>query len=428
MQRVQVELAPEGRVGLGLRDVNVCRQIVAPLLLVVGAAAAPGLIIAQRPAPEPRGWAAYTRAFDTYADSDRVVGSAVVIVRAGRIVAHHEHGWQDQAAGERVTERTIFHWGSITKTLTAIAILQLRDRKLLSLGDPITRWVPELRHVHDPFGSVDTITIAMLLSHAAGFQNPTWPYKRGLPWEPFEPTTWEQLVAMMPYQEVLFPPGSRYSYSNPGFIYLGRVIEAITDDPWEVYVQKNILTPLGLTHSYFGTTPHHLAADRSNNYTVTRDSAGDDSLVTNGRDFDPGITMPNGGWNAPLSDLATYATFLVGARPGDTATERRYDMVLSRSTLLEMWRPRYVTAAAGERDSTEHIALSFFTLDRNGTTFVGHTGAQAGFRAFLYVNPRTREAVIAAFNTQNNARPDASSTGFDAIRDAGVDLISGAGQ
>src|SRR5439155_22667056 len=141
---------------------------------------------------------------------------------------------------------------------------------------------------------------------------------------------WEQLVAMMPYQEVLFAPGSRYSYSNPGFIYLARIIEQITGDPWETYVQKNILTPLGLTRSYFGVTPYHLAAARSNNYTVTKDSAGRVSVVANGRDFDPGVTIPNGGWNAPLGDLARYLAFLGNASPGYA--------VLGHGSLEEMWR------------------------------------------------------------------------------------------
>ena len=108
---------------------------------------------------------------------------------------------------------------------------------------------------------MDAITLRMLMSHSAGFQDPTWPYKQGKAWEPFEPTTWNQLVAMMPYQEVSFPPGSRYSYSNPGFIYLARVIEQISGDPWEVYVQKNIFNPLGMTRSYFASTPYYLAAE-----------------------------------------------------------------------------------------------------------------------------------------------------------------------
>ncbi len=124
--------------------------------------------------------------------------------------------------------------------------MQLRDRGKLSLDDRIVRWVPELRTMHDPYGMMDSITIRMLLSHTAGFQNGTWPYGNDKPWEPFEPTTWNQLVAMMPYQELLFRPGSRYGYSNPAFIYLARVIEQVTGDPWDAYVQKNIFAPLEL--------------------------------------------------------------------------------------------------------------------------------------------------------------------------------------
>jgi len=191
----------------------------------------------------PAQWAAFTRTFDTYADSDHIVGASVAILRDGRIIAHHEHGMADRARGVPVTEQTIFHYASITKTLTAIAIMQLRDRGLLSLEDPVVRYVPELRRVHDAFGSIDSVTLRMLLSHASGFQNGTWPYSDGKPWQPFEPTEWAQLVAMMPYQELSFKPGSRYSYSNPGYIYLARVIEHFTGDPWETYIQKNVFAP-----------------------------------------------------------------------------------------------------------------------------------------------------------------------------------------
>jgi len=72
---------------------------------------------------------------------------------------------------------------------------------------------------------------------------------------------------MMPYQEVAFEPGSKFQYSNPAFIYLARVIEAVSGDPYQVYVQKNILLPLGMTYAYFNVTPYHLAGYRSNRYT-----------------------------------------------------------------------------------------------------------------------------------------------------------------
>ena len=359
-----------------------------------------------------QGWASFTRDFDAYVDHDQVVGAGVVLVRHGQIVAHHERGWQDRDAREPVTERTIYHWGSITKTLTAVALMQLRDRGRVSLDDPITRWVPELRRVRDPYGSIDSVTIGLLLSHAGGFQNPTWPYTNGKAWQPFEPTSWDQLVAMMPYQELLFRPGSRFGYSNPGFLYVARVIESISGDPWETYVQKNILTPLGLTRSYFGVTPYHLARDRSNNYTVT--GAG---VVANGREFDPGITIPNGGWNAPMGDLAAYAGFLA-----DSAST-----VLRHATLEEMWRPRYPTVAPGVVDEEEaygdSVGVSFFIVRRGGAPFVGHMGSQAGFRGFLYLNPRTGDAVIANFNTRNDVRPEDSMRGLIVVRNAALDLI-----
>ena len=79
-------------------------------------------------AQAPTNWPAFTRAFQAYVDSDRVVGASVVFVRDGRVAARYDAGMQDRAAGVRVDSQTIYHWGSITKSLTAISIMQLRDR------------------------------------------------------------------------------------------------------------------------------------------------------------------------------------------------------------------------------------------------------------------------------------------------------------
>lgn len=354
-------------------------------------------LAAQSPVPSAA-WADFTRTFNTEAGKGRVVGGSAVLVRDGRIIARHDFGLADRTRGQRVDERTLFHYGSITKTLTAIAILQLRDRGKLSLDDKIIRWLPELRQVHDPYGAIDSITIRMLLSHSAGFQGPTWPYTRGRPWEPFEPATWAQLVAMMPYQELHFRPGSRYGYSNPAYIYLARIVEQLTGDPWAVYVQKNIFSPLGLTRSYFGVTPYYLAEDRSNNYSLVRDPESGEQVRENGREFDPGVTIPNSGWNAPLSDLATYAAFLTGSTGGDPDLARLHDAVLSRATLQEMWQP---VLPVGETGPNQDMGLGFFLWKDGRNTFIGHTGSQAGFRAFLWINPANSTAVIAVINTDN---------------------------
>jgi CubicO group peptidase (beta-lactamase class C family) len=369
----------------------------------------------------PGEWSAFVGAFDAYAREDGVVGGRVTVVRGGQILAEHAYGVGDRERGTPPEARAVYHWASITKTLTAIAIMQLRDRGRLTLDDPITRYVPELRQVHDSFGSMDAVTLRMLLSHSAGFQNPTWPYREGRPWEPFEPTRWEQLVAMLPYQEIGFPPGSRFGYSNPAFIYLARAVEQLTGDPWAVYVQKNIWTPLGMTRSFVGTSPYHLAALRAPSYTV-HDDSGTVHTDANPREFDPGITIPNSGWNAPIGDLVTYIAFLTHADGGDTSVTRRYDGVLRHATLEEMWRPVVPLVAGGSLD--EAFGLSFYLYRRGGTTVVGHTGEQSGFRSFIYFDPRTALGVVGVVNTTNEARPDASNQGWDALTHRAVTLVA----
>ena len=341
----------------------------------------------EQPAEAQRGWTDVTRRFDAFVKAAGVVGGSAVLVRDGSIVARHHHGFADRAARRRAGDSTIYHWASVTKTLTAIAVLQLRDRGLLSLDDPITRWVPELREIHDPEGATDRITLRMLLSHSSGFQAPTWPWDRGEAWEPFEPAAWSQLVAMMPYQRLEFAPGTRYGYSNPGYIYLARAIERISGDPWTVYVQKHLWTPLGMHRSYVGSTPPYLAAHRSHGYR-----ARGDSVTDLGADFDPGVTIPNSGWNAPVTDVARYLAFLTAAA-GD-------DRILARRTLKEMWAPAAPTGAA--LPELAHAGLGFFSLERGGRRIVGHTGDQAGYRSWVYFDPAASSGVVLVFNTSND--------------------------
>lgn len=378
------------------------------------------LLPASLNAQAPAGWDAFAAQFREYVAEDGVVGASVVLLHDGAVQARADVGFADAAAGTRVAEHTLWHWGSITKTLTALAVMQLRDRGRLTLADPVTRYLPELRQVHDPYGMIDSISVRMLLSHSAGFMNSTWPYDEGRAWEPFEPTTWAQLVAMLPYQQLHFRPGARYGYSNPGFIYLARIIEQLSGDPWEGYVQKNVFAPLGLERSYFRATPYHLAPLRSHNYHVRRDSTGAVQVVDNGADFDPGITTPNGGWNAPLEDLVKYTAFLTDAVvPG--GSREHYETVLRRGSLEEMWQPVVPMLQGYEASADQHMGLSFFLLEQAGVRLIGHTGSQAGFRAFFYFNPQNRTGVIAAFNTTNLAAP--ATAAYQRVHAAALALL-----
>jgi CubicO group peptidase (beta-lactamase class C family) len=326
----------------------------------------------------------------------------------------------------RVDENTIYHWGSITKTLTAIAIMQLRDRGRLSLDDRIVRWLPELRRVHDPYRMMDSITIRMLLSHSAGFMNSTWPYDEGRGWEPFEPTGWDQLVAMMPYQQLHFRPGSQYGYSNPAFIYLARIIEQLTGDPGSRHPEEHLRTARPRLE-LLPATPYYLAPHRSHTTRAPR-LRGWNHRGGQRRGLRSGITTPNGGWNAPLGDLAKYTAFLTGVLLPDASPEL-YDVVLRRASLAEMWQPVVPMTQGYEAGAGQDMGLSFFLIRRGVDSasersrpeaarpdqqaparrgerlLVGHTGSQAGFRAFFYFDPVARTGVIAAFNTTNLVAP-----------------------
>ncbi|HEX8558255.1 MAG TPA: serine hydrolase domain-containing protein [Pyrinomonadaceae bacterium] len=322
-------------------------------------------------------------------------GSSFYLVRDNRVVAKEHYGLADAERGAPVDEETIYHWASITKTFTGIAVMQLRDRGLLKLDDPVVKYVPELRAAHNPFGDMSEITIRHLMTHSAGFRNPTWTWRDGSKdWQPFEPPGWAQLAAMMPYTEVLFRPGSRFGYSNPGVIYLGRVIEALTREDYEVYIDKNIFKPLEMHRSYFDSTPRHLIGHRSHSYYVSEGVRKEARF-----DADTGVTVSNGGLNAPLPDMVRYVNFLMG----DASKQAAYDVVLKRSSLEEMWRPQMTAAGdftQGWMRAETAVGLSFFVDDIGGRRYVGHNGDQNGFKAYMSLCPETRTASLLAFNTE----------------------------
>jgi CubicO group peptidase (beta-lactamase class C family) len=324
-----------------------------------------------------------------------IVGSSFMLLHDNQVVDQLFYGLAHGEQNRAVDENTIYHWASITKTFTGIAIMQLRDRGLLKLDDPIIKYVPELKDVHNPFGSMDTITIRHLLSHSAGFRPGTWPWGGDKDWQPHEPQHWSQLVAMMPYTEILFKPGSKFSYSNPGIIFLGRVIETLSKDDYEVYIDKNIFKPLEMYRSYFDTTPYHLLKHRSHSYYLK------DGKLTPARfDVDTGITVSNGGLNSPLTDMVKYLNFLLG----DPRKQDLYDQVLKRASLEEMWQPQVsITADAivtpEGRNRKDALGLVYFIEDNFGQHFIGHSGTQNGFLSHFYLRPDNRTAYIIAYNT-----------------------------
>jgi CubicO group peptidase (beta-lactamase class C family) len=305
-----------------------------------------------------------------------VVGaSAAVVTRAG--VAWEGHcGLADREAGRAPDGLTVWDWGSITKLVGAVLILQQRDLGRLRLEDPVVRYVPGVADIENPFGRNEAITLEHLLTHTSGLQNGSVadPVAPGGPW-PLWPEVERGLVRL----KAEAAPGERYAYSNLGFMLLGRVVEAVTRDDWESHATKNFLMPLGMREAYFDQTPYHLRPRRAESYR--------EEGAPFRADVDHGATTSNGGLKACLVDMTRFAGFLLDPEP-----------VLRRSTLEEMLRPRRAI------DGDTGIGLGFHVQRIGGRALAGHSGSAAGFRAGVWLAPDAGAALVAVANTAT-ARP-----------------------
>jgi CubicO group peptidase (beta-lactamase class C family) len=380
--------------------------VVAPcLLLLIAAAIHAQSATAQDPLDK------FRPQFESTLKQHGTIGGGFALVRGQGPAQTIAFGEANADSHRKIDSATSYNWASITKTMTAIAILQLRDRGKLSLDDPAVRYVPELREVHDAFGSVDAITIRQLLTHSAGFRNPTWPWdcddSTNCDWQPFEPTKWAQVAAMLPYTHIAFAPGSRWSYSNLGYVFLGQIVERLSGDDFEVYIDKNILKPLGMTESYFDRAPYFLESHVSASYL----RAGS-KLTPQPFNFDTGITASNSGLKAPVTDMAKYARFLIG-EPGNAL----YELVLKRHSLEEAWtgvlpatEPGQPPTAytAGANGTPPAMGLGFFILNKGGHRYIYHDGDQGGFSSEMLIDPADHCVSFLVVNTTDTGAPPAT--------------------
>jgi CubicO group peptidase (beta-lactamase class C family) len=258
-----------------------------------------------RVTPEPllRDLSSRVRSFQR---GNRVPGVAVALARRGEILWEESIGLADVEAGREATPDTQYRVGSITKTFTAVAVLQLRDAGILSLDDRLGDHVEEAAHPGP--------TIRRLLAHTSGLQREPV----GEVWETMESPTVEELLARLHEAEQVLEPGRFWHYSNLAFALLGVVVARRAGRPYRDAVQERILDPLGLAR-----TTWEPAAPRARGYLVDSYSDGvrpelDDADL---RGDDAAGQL----WSTPR-DLCRWAAFLCDPDPA----------VLARETVDEM--------------------------------------------------------------------------------------------
>lgn len=328
-------------------------------LLVTGAA--PGQ------AQNPESVAARVDSIFSRFDSTHSPGCALAVVQGDRIVYQRGYGMANLEHGVPITPQSIFHVASISKQFAAAAVILLAQEGKLSLDDEVRKHVPEI----PDFGQ--RITIRHLLHHTSGLRD-QWSLLSLAGWRADDPKTEADILDLIARQKDLnFPPGEEHLYSNTGYTLVAVIVKRVTGKSLRQFADERIFAPLGMTHTHFHDdhtmiVPNRTSAyvPRGNGYAISIpvfDNHGATSLFTT------------------VEDLAKW--------------NRNFDepRVGGRSLLDELYRQGVLTS--GE---VLPYAGGVVKGTYNGLETLGHSGADAGYRADFLRFPEQGHAFITLCN------------------------------
>jgi uncharacterized protein YbbC (DUF1343 family)/CubicO group peptidase (beta-lactamase class C family) len=326
-------------------------------------------------------------------------GAVVLAARRGRIVWRQAYGARAvEPAREAMTTDTIFDAASLTKVVaTATSIMILVERGKVRLNDPVSRYLPEVKD-----GGRERITIEQLLTHRAGYAPD---FDLSQQW-----TGYGEALKRLASERLQNPAGTRFVYSDIGFIALGEVVKRVSGEPLDVFARKNIYEPLGMRDTGFNPRaalrPRIAPTERRRAQAAylggNADTAGaEGERWLRGEVHDPTAFRMSGvaghaGLFSTADDLAIYCQMILNG--GAYAGAR----ILSPLGVAAMTRPRAVTDEGGARGLGWDIASSFSA--NRGDLFppgsFGHTGFTG---TSLWLDPASEMFVIFL---SNRVHPD----------------------
>ena len=344
----------------------------------------------------------------------RVPGIAYGVVVDGRLLHVAAAGVRDVPENAPVDTSTVFRIASMTKSFTALAILQLRDAGKLSLDDPAERYVPELKSLRYPTSDAPKITIRHLLSHAAGFPEDN-------PWGDQQLSASEADLSRMMRAGIPFSngPGLAYEYSNFGFAILGRIVVNVSGMPYARYIRERVLLPLGMTSTTMeaATVPD---ARRAHGYRLQ------DGRWLEEPPLPDGSFGAMGGMLTSSADLSRWVALMLDAWPPRDGAEHP---VLKRSSLREMqqvWRMAPASAAynagTGALSMTGGGYAYGLRVSQNClfNHIVAHSGGLPGFGSQMRWLPEYGVGIIALGNLTYTSWGTPIDAALDALAKAGA--------
>jgi CubicO group peptidase (beta-lactamase class C family) len=314
----------------------------------------------------------------------RLPGLALGIVQGDQVVYLQGFGSADPA-GRRITPQTPFIIGSNSKSFTALAIMQLVEAGKVALDAPVQRYLPWFR-VADEQASAQ-ITVRHLLNQTSGLATVD-----GLPYllrPDLSDGALEHDVRALQSVALTFPPGQTYQYCNMNFTTLALIIQTVTGESYEQYVQRQILTPLHMQNSFLTANDarqHGLATG----YEFWFGRPAPTDVVYFNR-----ASVPAGYISASAEDMAHY---LIAQLNGGRYAEAT---ILSPAGIAELHRPAIPSGDAFTFYHDSQYAMGWVSSLSNGIPTVWHNGDTIGFHAHMLLAPAERWGVVLLTNGQN---------------------------
>ena len=322
-----------------------------------------------------------------------IAGGAIVVVKDGQVLFAHGYGYADLKNRAPVSPaNTLFRIGSVSKLFTWTAVMQLVEQHKLDLDRDINSYLDF--KIPPRFGK--PITLRDLMTHTPGFEDTA---RDLLPETAAETNLAHYLKAHVPAR--IFPPGKIVAYSNYGAGLAGYIVQRVSGESFDDYIQRHILEPLDMQHSSFAQPlPPNLAPLLAKGYTSASDG--------DAKPFELANPAPAGAMTSSVLDMANFMIAqLQEGRFGNTR-------ILSQPTAELMHSPQH-TSAPG----LNGFDLGFYQENRNGQRIVGHGGDTIVFHSDLHLLLDANVGLFMSFNSagKNGAVNHVRSAIFHAFLD-----------
>lgn len=344
-----------------------CVRALLVLCMLLGAASGAG---AQESKLSGEKRAQIEKAVSKFMSENSVPGVAVSVVLDGAPAWSAGFGMADLENYVPATSSTLFRLGSISKPITATAVMQLFERGKLDLDAEVQKYCPAFPKKEWP------ITTRELLGHLGGIRHYNPDGKGDIPADSAKHfASMEESLQVFARDPLVDKPGKKFHYSTYGYTVIGCVLEGAAGQKYVDFVQENIFRPAGIEQTrddnYFAVIAH-----RTRFYH--KDEAG---VVQNAGVLDSSYKIPGGGLISSADDLARFEIAIMD------------DKLLKRATRDIMWTPQKPAD-----DPKDTYGLGWGTFSMSGVQFVGHTGGQQGTSTGFALAPERRGGVVVLAN------------------------------